>query len=124
MISDCDIEDYMDIFKGTRDYIKTSLKDKKTYKNDEVRRAYNTILLEKLRCMALESAIFYKQTIEMATLFEMEILEVQPEAERTSKSLLEQQLEVLKEMLSVMSVVEEKEPSNTLVAEPTSVPSH
>lgn len=123
MICDCDIEEYMDTLKATRDYIRTSLKDKKTYKNDEVRKAYNVILMEKLRRMALESATFYKETIEMATLFEEEILEVQPEAERSSKSLLEQQLEVLKEMLSVMSVVEEK-PSNTLVVETESVPSH
>ena len=124
MICDCDIDDFTEQLKANRDYIRSSLKDKKMYKNNDVRKAYNTVLLEKLRCMALDCAVFYKDTVEMATQFEAEILEVQPEAERSSKSLLEQQLEVLKEMLSVMTVVEEEKPSDTLVVETTSVPSH
>ena len=104
-------------------YIVETLKDRKKYKNDEVRRAYTTIMLEKLNSMALLSGNFWKKTLDMATKLEAEILEQQP-VEQSSKSLLEQQLAVLEEMVEMMRVEEPKEPSNTLVVEPVNAPSH
>jgi hypothetical protein len=123
MICECDIEEYAEELMTHKRYIIETLKDRKKYKNDEIRRAYTTIMLEKLNSMALLSGNFWKKTLDMATKLEAEILEQQP-VEQSSKSLLEQQLAVLEEMVAVMRFEEAKEPSNTLVVEPVNAPSH
>lgn len=117
IVCDHEINDFTTDLAEKRDYIKKTLEDKKAYKNDEVRKAYDVILTEQITSLAVLCGEFWKSTLEMATHFEKQMLGQKEEPKPTSRSLLERQLSLVTEMVREMVVVEETKPSDTPVAE-------